>query len=172
MRTLIATVLASATLAVPAFAATEPDGRGRVTVSFVAAESFTDAALDDSQRESSRTTVLDALRDTLVAAAEASLPAGQRLSITVTDIDLVGRIRPVPSLQNERIRLLDEVSWPRVTLSYAVTGEDGGAVAAANDVVVENRSYLVAPSPGLTDDPLRHEKAMLRRWVQATFAAR
>ena len=97
------------------------------------------------------------------------LPANQQLHVTVTDLDLAGRIdtRRYP-LQEVRI-LRGEADWPTMQLNYTL--EQDGQVVASGSNRLSNMMYLKRHNRYPSGDELRYEKPMVDEWFTSTFGA-
>jgi len=96
------------------------------------------------------------------------LPAGQELKIEVLDIDLAGYFRPV-GRAGEGVRILDQATWPRIRLRYALTRD--GAVLGQGEEYLIDQNYLTYAYVGSTTDSLRYEKRLLADWFRKRFEA-
>ena len=159
MRTPIIATVVLALAAPPALAA--------VDVSFTRPERFTDAALDRSFGDEARQRTLEGIERHFRAMAERWLPPGRDLRVEIIDIDLAGRYEPLRA-PSQDVRAMLDVTWPRITLRYALE-ENGRPVATAQEEVTD-LDYLVRPQAQRSRDPLRYEKAMLDDWFRSRFA--
>lgn len=141
-------------------AAKAPDN---VTVTFQDPDKFTDV------RETGSTITsiyyLDELRHCLQQTASPLLAPGQKLAITVTDIDLAGE-----NLFNQphMIRIMKDLYPPRVHLKFQLLAADG-RVLKEGERKLQDLDYLMqAGRPG-SQDPLYYDKELLKRWLQNEF---
>lgn len=135
---------------------------GTVRVSFDHPERFADTG-DARHTE----TVLATVAQHLQALGEARLPAGQTLTITVTDIDLAGTMQPWRGRFPD-VRVMGcGVDWPRIELHYTL-GEGDRVLAQASARVVD-MDYLMRFSHLRPNDPLPYEQRMLSEWFSRTF---
>ena len=129
-------------------------------------DEFTDLPFDQTKRES-------VLKD-LTAHFEKlgqSLPSGQNLQISVTDIDLAGREEPRLRGIND-IRIMNgRVDWPRMRLHYVLSQQDG-KVINSSDATLSDMSYMSRINRYANDDPLRYEKLMIDDWFSSTFGVK
>jgi len=97
------------------------------------------------------------------------LPANQQLAITVTDLDLAGRVEPRRrSMQDVRI-LRGGADWPTMALQYAL--HQDGKVIASGSGHLSNMLYLEQMNRYAGSDTLRYEKPMVDEWFRKTFGA-
>ena len=93
------------------------------------------------------------------------LPTGQALSIDIKDVNLAGEMEPVGGWRMERLRVLRQVSMPRIDLEFRLS--QGGQVIRQGAVTLRNMSYLDGRLPGkLKGEPLQHERFLLEEWFQ------
>jgi len=75
-----------------------------------------------------RDAILAQLKDYIRQRASLYLADGQKLAITVTDVDLAGDFEPTRGTNWEDVRIIREIYPPRVNLSFQVTDADGKVV--------------------------------------------
>ena len=142
------------------------DAAPRTTVTFFEPAKFSDAS-DSSNSASARDATLAELKDYLIRRAAVYLSDGQKLSITVTDVDLAGEFEPWRSTPLSDVRIVRDVYPPRIDLTFRLTD-------AAGQVVREGRRELrdlafMAKLVIDPNDPLRHEKVLLDDWLSEEF---
>jgi len=165
----IAFSLASAFLAGAAALGISPaasPASAAVTVSFSDPDQFTD--ISDRALDVPNPRLLRELTAYLQALGAKHLPPGQTLVVDVRDIDRAGRLEPwsggtVP-------RILNEVTWPRMTLRYEL--RQGGKLIAGEEKTLRDQNYLARAQSGDMGDELRYEKKMIEDWFVARFGAR
>lgn len=135
---------------------------GNTEVRYEKPDQFTDLSLDLRKREEALTELTQHF-DKLGA----TLPAGQRLKIVVTDIDLAGREEPHVRSANELRVLTGSVDWPRISLSYEL--EQDGKVIKSDSARLSDMSYLTRMNRYATGERLRYEKLMIDEWFAKTF---
>ena len=158
-RTLLTLALSSlALLAGTALAAS-------TTVTYVKPDNFTDMPRYQPEQER----VMRAFTAHFQSLAD-KLPASQALAISVTNIDLAGRIDMMRRMGNDDIRILNGgADWPRIELHYALT--ENGQVLSSGDEQIADMMYLQRINRYASGEPLRYEKAMLDDWFYKTFPA-
>lgn len=140
-------------------------------VDFVEPERYTDLSLSGRTTERIQTYILGELERYLKDLAVRSLPPSHTLHLTVFDLDMAGEYEPwrVPDLTNTRF--IRDVYRPRIDLSY-VWRDERGVVLAEQREQISDLAYLMLADPYYThNDPLRYEKAMLRRWFEERFGS-
>jgi hypothetical protein len=164
---LLLALLAAATLP----AAPVPDSpAARVRVDFREPAAFVDAA-ERFPGDPRDTGHLDRLRDHLVRAAEPRIPAGHRLEVTFTAVDLAGEFEPWRGPQWGDVRIVRDLYPPRLGLEFRLV-DAAGRVARTGRRELSDLAFLMKLTGGFRDDPLRHEKALLDDWLRAEFPGR
>ena len=138
---------------------------GSAEVRFNDPDAYTDAGRG-REAESTR----QVLASHLEALAQQRLPAGQQLTIVISDIDLAGEVPPMLSARIGDVRVLGRsVDWPRITLSYTL--RDGAQVLAQGSDVVADMAYLQHGARLQDQSALPYERRMLSDWFERRFAA-
>ncbi len=141
---------------------------GPVTVTFVAPEKFTDVSDRHADKESNRDFILERLKEYLEKRGPDRIAPGQKLAVTITDVDLAGDFEPWHGFRFEDTRVLKDVYPPRMTLSFILTDADGKVVKQGERKLMDS-GYLLT-RPGFSDDDLRYDKGMLDNWLRTEFA--
>ncbi|MDC0602252.1 DUF3016 domain-containing protein [Aliiglaciecola sp.] len=101
------------------------------------------------------------------------LPEGQTLAITVTNLDLAGRVWPSSFVGlgsgGSEVRLIKSVDIPRITFSYKLVDSDGTVIQEAEEVKLKDMGFQTRHNPFFKSESLRYEKNMLRRWFNDEF---
>ena len=150
-------------------AAPAPDAPARVSVDFREPAAFADAA-ERFPGDPRDTAHLDRLREHLVRAAAPRLPAGHRLEILFTAVDLAGEFEPWRGPQWGDVRIVRDIYPPRLGLEFRLL-DPAGRVVRAGTRALSDLAFLMKLTGGFRDDPLRHEKALLDDWLRAEFAS-
>ena len=125
-------------------------------------EQFADISFDPRKREEALTELTQHFQK-----LGKTLPAGQQLQLTVTDIDLAGREDPRIRAANEIRIMTGGVDWPRISLSYVL--EQDGKVLKSGDANLSDMSYLSRMNRYTSSERLRYEKLMIDEWFGTTF---
>ncbi|MDM0074691.1 DUF3016 domain-containing protein [Variovorax sp. J2P1-59] len=139
-----------------------------LSVVFVQPENFRDAVYSHpygSERE--RAAVLRDIERHLRELADRGLPPGDSLRIEVLDIDLAGWFEPFRTRSYGDVRILRDITWPRIKLRYTLTR--GDQVVASAEEQVSDLNYLMTVNRYSVSDRLRYEKAMLDNWFDRRF---
>ena len=135
---------------------------GKVEVSFVKPEQFSDAG-----RGIDRERTLKSLADYMATLAT-RLPDGQTLQVEVTDVDLAGELR---AGRAQELRVLrGRADWPHLDLNYTLL--DGSRTVKSGQAKLADMNYQFGlRGPGLEQTDLPYEKRMLRQWFDQTIVA-
>ena len=140
----------------------------KVEVVFSHPENFTDAA--QSQRGSGigLEANLAILQDYIVSRASSLVPAGDKLTLTFTDIDLAGEYEPWRTNAHD-VRIVKDIYTPKMTLSFKLT-DSSGKVVKEGDRHLTNLNFMMDILP-LTerDEPLAYDKALVGDWLRDEF---
>lgn len=146
------------------------NGTPRVHVVFANPERFTDARSSIGSGPDARN--LDPLGRFLVREASTELAPGERLTIVFHDVDLAGDFEPGGLSPAGDVRIVREVQPPRLEFTYSIVDRTD-TVVQEERVTLTNRDFLRELRPPTTQqEPLYHEKALLREWVRKTLSTR
>jgi len=134
-----------------------------VTVTFTDPDNFTDVRENRTMNNSPY--FLEELKKTLQETAAQQLAAGQKLAITVTDVDLAGD----NSFNSpDHIRIMKEIYAPRVHLKFQLLDAAGKVVKEGERKLID-QFYLRQVKMIGSQDPLYYDKELLKRWVRDEF---
>jgi DUF3016 family protein len=159
---IVRTALAVLALGLAVGAAAAQDSR--VSVVFAHPERYADLRLTCVSGAADARALMGELARFLQEAGARRVPEGQRLEITVTDIDMAGDIESWRGPGRCDLRTMKDVYPPRIDLQFRLLGADG-AKARAGTRRLRDSNYLINAAP-VTADHLRHEKALLLDWLQ------
>jgi hypothetical protein len=142
----------------------------RIQMEFVNPEKFTDFKADASGSQKGRENYLGQLKTYLVQQAGSQLPQGQRLSISITNIDMAGDFEPWRSQSLTNVRLVKDQYPPRIDLSFKIMDAKGNVIRE-NTRELRNLSFMRDASIN-RQDPLRHEKNLLDDWLRRELAGK
>jgi hypothetical protein len=137
-------------------------------IEFVRPEKFTDAGTP--RQFVDRDANLTNLKNHLVKQAASMLPAGQKLFIQVTDVDLAGSFEPW-QLYSREVRIVKEIYPPKIDLKFRLVGADGSLVKEG-ERSLRDPGFMSGPSMGYGGDNLRYEKVMLDEWMEKEFSSK
>lgn len=135
------------------------------SVSYVKPEQFSDFPRGEVER-----TRMEQEFSAHFATLARALPAGQNLTITVTDINLAGRMEWTRSSGTEIRLLTGGADWPQMSLHYTL--EANGSVISSGDAQLSDMNYLNHANRYASGETLRYEKLMIDQWFAKTFGAR
>ena len=144
-----------------------PEPASRVSVAFREPAAFADAT-ERFPGDPRDTAHLDRLREHLVRAAAPRLPAGHRLEVLFTAVDLAGEFEPWRGPQWGDVRIVRDIYPPRLGLDFRLL-DPAGRVVRSGSRALSDLAFLMKLTGGFRDDPLRHEKALLDDWLRAEF---
>jgi len=134
-------------------------------VEFVDPAKFTDAGRPTQFID--RDENLGNLKKHFIEQAAQRLPAGEKLAIRVTDVDLAGAYEPWQTYSRE-VRIVKEIYPPRIDLKFRLTAADG-TVVKEGVRSLRDPGFMMGPSLGYGGDNLRYEKVMLDQWFEQEF---
>ncbi|ACB74113.1 DUF3016 domain-containing protein [Opitutus terrae] len=157
-----------AVTAAAVLSAADPKTPSRVEVTFTDPEKFTDAA--DAQRGSDfgREANLQELRQYIERRATRFVPEGQKLSVTITDVDLAGEVEPWRTPRMSDARFVKDIYPPRIELSFRLT-DASGAVIKEGTRKLSDLTFMMNLHAVNRDDPRIYEKDLLDRWISSEF---
>lgn len=139
----------------------------RIQVIFSDPDKYTDAKDSYMGSDKGRDAILDQLKDYLTTRAPRYLAEGQRLTITVTDVDLAGEFEPGRGPRWDEVRIVKDIYPPRINLSFQLTDADGNVVKSGTRKL-QDMDFMMNLSIN-TNDSLRYEKTMLDDWLSHEF---
>lgn len=156
---------AAALAALPSFAA-DPGAAGQVEVTFENPDKFRDIKDSSMDTEKGREANLALIRQYIEERGARLLAPGQKLSVTVTDIDLAGEYEPWRGPSAQDVRIVKSIYPPRFELSYRVTDATGTVVKEGKSKL-SDMNFQNNVSSANTSDPLRYEKRLLDDWLRS-----
>ncbi|MEJ8853689.1 DUF3016 domain-containing protein [Variovorax robiniae] len=141
-----------------------------VTVNFIDAEHYTDAAYSYAYaNDKDRAVVQRDITQHLKRLADRSLPPDETLTVDIRDIDLAGWFEPWHARGHD-VRILRDITWPRIKLAYVL--KRGDQVLASGEERLADMNYLMGPNIYPSSDRLRYEKPMLDGWFERVVRRR
>ncbi|TRX53151.1 DUF3016 domain-containing protein [Thalassomonas sp. M1454] len=96
----------------------------------------------------------------------ATLPDNQVLKLKVTDIDLAGDIKYMVGPNNQSMRVITDLYFPRMKFSYQLT--ENGEVIQAGDENIKDMGFNMS-SIHHNSESFYYEKEMIEDWFKDTF---
>ena len=157
-------------VAAPLFAADPASATGRIAVNFSNPEKFTDVRdnATDFENERGRERFLPFIKEHLEKRAEKILPAGQKLTVTFTNIDLAGDFEPWHGMAFQDVRIVKDLYVPRMAFTFALTDAAGQVLKEGERQLLDGAFQLRIVSSS-NSDQLRYEKEMLNDWLRKEF---
>jgi hypothetical protein len=138
----------------------------RATVTFENPEKFTDVKDSITGTDKGRDHYLKIIRTLVEEEAARLLPAGQKLTMTFTDIDLAGDYLPSMASGHD-IRVMKDVYSPRMKFTFQIA-DAAGAVVKEGAERLSDMNYMQTPGLNRSDE-LFYDKAMLRDWLRKSL---
>jgi hypothetical protein len=146
------------------------DGTGpRIEINYLEPAKFTDVADSYPQgTDKGREHTLAELKSYLAKTALRHVPAGQKLAITITDVDLAGDFEPWRGPQMMDVRVVKDLYPPGIKLAFRLVDAQGNVIKTGTREL-RDLGFMMKLTMGFRDDPLRHEKALIDDWLGAEF---
>lgn len=173
---MLAGLLAAGSAAARSSDVTDPDlprslpEQGPVSVQWTDPAQFSDIRLSGNRREARRGNWVRDIAEYLRKRATARLPQGDRLEVTITNIDRAGDYEPWRGMQRDSIRYMRDVYPPRIDLDFKLVGADG-SIRAQGSRKLADISYLMRSTRIGDTDSLRYEKQLIDDWLREEFKA-
>lgn len=154
------------------FGISSAQAKAEVEITWENPKEYTDVKPTNQSRTRFREGVFKKLDEHFAELAE-RLPDGQKLLVTVTDLDLAGRVWPssfvgLGSGAGSDVRLVKPIDIPRMEFSYTLIDADGNTVKQ-NDVKIKDMSFQDTIGLRSRNDALRYEKNMIKEWFDDEF---
>lgn len=166
-RLLLSAIAGFAAMSTVVAADTPAKADERTEVIFSQPEKFADVREAYNGTDKGRDAILDQIKDYLVLRAKNYVPAGQKLQVTFTDIDMAGDFEPWRGPEMMDVRIVKDVYPPKIDLQYKLVGP-GGAVIKEGKRQLRDLAFMMKLSIN-RDDNIRFEKALLDDWLRADF---
>lgn len=141
-----------------------PDA-GPVSVAWEDPATFVELRHSQNRYEAARGNWLMDLAQYLRKGAEARLPPGERLQLTIVDVDRAGDFEPWHGINHQDIRIVRDIYPPRMTLRYK-RYDASGAMVGEGERKLSDPAFLLGTTSINNTDPLRFEKRMIDSWLR------
>jgi hypothetical protein len=138
-----------------------------VEVKFENPEKFTDLRMERMTTDRERNSLLAELRAWLERDAPRRLPAGTRLAVTITDVDMAGEFEPNQRMNLANVRIVRDIYPARITLAFRLTDASGKVLKEGTRKLTSSGFPGRGARPG---GPLAYEKSLLEDWLAREFA--
>lgn len=136
-----------------------------IAVNYQQPDKFTDAS--DSFGSGTSDSHLEILREHIREQAARLLAEGQKLTVTITDIDLAGDFLPGRAAMND-VRVVKDIYSPRVELSFRLEAADG-TVLKEGERRLRNVNFMNELRLSMQNESLGYDKELLTRWLRDEF---
>ncbi len=153
---------------------TDPDAprslpeTGAVAVDWTDPAEFSDIKHSGNRWEASRGNWVEQLARHLQQSAHRQLPEGQRLKVTITDIERAGHYEPRFGAGQD-IRVLRDIYPPSISLNFQRYDSNGNLVAEG-ERRLRDMNYLNRSPSRLRNDNLYYEKRLIDDWARREFS--
>lgn len=142
----------------------------RVSVKWIDPSSFRDIRPANQSRLKYRNHVFTNIEEHFDKLAE-DLPEGQTLEVSVTNVDLAGRVEPgrFLGLTNNLndVRVMTNIDVPRISFEYAILDSNGNKIKS-EEVELKDMSYLMHGTRSFSArDAFGYEKRMITKWFKS-----
>lgn len=144
-----------------------PDN-GPVSVAWADPATFTELKASGNRFEAAQGDWLLQLAKYMRKQADKQLAPGNKLELTIVDIQRAGRYEPWHGLDRQNIRMIRDIYPPRMTVKYRET-DANGAVVAEGERKLTDLAFMVNSGMINDSDPLRYEKRMIDSWLRRDF---
>ena len=138
----------------------------KLEIEWVEPTSFTDVRSANISNAKYRKRVFSQLASHLSELAS-QLPEGQRLSMSVTNLDLAGRVEPSSKLGLSAgmtdIRVIRDIDIPRMSFSFTIV-DASGEVIKQDNVKLKDMRFRFGVNSIHEQKPFYYEKNMLTKW--------
>jgi len=147
------------------------DDESKVAITWQEPEKYADTRSPNMSRDRHREYIFEHLEAHLTELSE-TLPKGQSLKFTVTDLDLAGRVESgrfsgLVNTMND-IRIMRDIDIPRIAFDYQLIGM-GGEVLKSESVKLKDMNYLHNLRIRRKNEAFAYEKQMLTDWFEDNF---
>jgi hypothetical protein len=140
----------------------------RVDVVYVNPDKFTDVRDNYFFTGIGHDEYLDTFKHHLENHEDKYIPAGEHLSLRITDIKMAGDFEPWRGPGFEEIRIIKDIYPPHVNLEFKLT-DANGKVLKAGTRKISDINFLEEDNTYFPDDTLRYEKKLIDDWFYNEF---
>jgi hypothetical protein len=143
---------------------------GPVAVQWDDPAEFAELKFSGNRWEAQRGNWVFQLAEHLRQEAERRLPAGERLEVTIRDIDRAGRYEPGRGIHLDSVRIMRDFYPPMMDVAFVHYGADG-QVLAEGERRLRDTMYLSNATIPRNSDALRYEKKLIDDWLRRELGA-
>ena len=142
--------------------------QGPVSVAWADPAGFAEFRFSSNRWAAAQGNWLQDLAQYMRERAEPLLPPGQRLELTIIDVDRAGEYEPALQPQMQDARIVRDIYPPRMTVEFRRL-DAAGNVLAEGQRRLTDPGFLTHASPFRSDDLLRFEKRIIDTWLRNEF---
>lgn len=147
---------------------TSAESATNVKITWQDMEKFTDIRPTSSTRASFRRHIQTSF-DKIWQRLAKDMPAGYQLQLVIKDMDLAGDVNPLFRVDNQDVRVIKEIYFPRITLDYQLLNSEQQVVLAAKDVKIKDMNFMTNLRLRNANQSFGYETSMLERWYKDTI---
>lgn len=146
----------------------KPEKASRVVIEWVEPKKFRDTRSSTGSSAKHREHIFNQLEEHLSELAE-TLPKGQSLKLSVTDLDLAGRVEPgsftgLVNTMND-VRIVRQIDIPRMKFNYELLDASGNIIQS-DEVKLKDMNFLSGVTIRHRERPFAYEKRMITKWFE------
>ena len=141
---------------------------GPVSVAWSDPAHFSDITSSGNRNAAARGDWLVQLATYMRKRADQRIAPGNRLELTILDIQRAGRYEPWRGLSGQDIRVVRDSYPPRMVVKFREL-DTGGQVVAEGERTITDPAFLLHVGSINDSDPLRYEKRMIDSWLRREF---
>jgi hypothetical protein len=138
---------------------------GQAKVTWLAPEKYTDIDPGNESRDNFKQRVFKEFNAIFSELAK-ELPDGDQMEITVTDLDLAGEVNRRHNRQNQDIRIVKEIYWPRIVFSYTVKNAKNELISSGKEDI-KDMNFMSSIGTYSAKTSFNYEEKMLKDWFRA-----
>lgn len=143
---------------------------GPVSVSWNDPATFTEFTQSSNRWAASEGNWLQDLAEYMRKRAQLLLAPGERLDLTIIDLNRAGQYEPWHGPQLQDARIVRDMYPPKMTVGFRLIGANG-AVMAEGERKISDQAFLLNASPLNNTDALRYEKRMVDAWLRSELGS-
>lgn len=141
----------------------EEASTSKVAIKYVEPETFTDLESTYGTKAKARRAFMHAIEEEMEKRLRQAFGEEARLEMSVTNVDLAGRIDPV---SHHPVRVLKDVWPPRMEFTYRIFDADGQIIAEGEKRLVD-LGYIGFSIGHGRREAFHYEREMLKDWLRS-----
>ncbi|MFZ6686810.1 DUF3016 domain-containing protein [Undibacterium sp. SXout11W] len=137
---------------------------GEVKVTWQDPDKYADIRPGNESRDNFRAQVFKELGQVFTDLAK-KLPDDVQWSVTVTDLDLAGDVRPMMRAGGNEIRIIKDIYWPRMSFNYTMTNATGQTIAESSENI-SDMGFMMSRPLNVGNGSFPYESRMIEDWFQ------